>query len=221
MRAWAAWAVAGSGAGLGPVEDGGGRPALAHGQDGRPVFVEAPAAHELLGHEVLAVVGLVLVGVALSTPELREALVTSGVETEAAGTIRLDDRLMEVIPSIDLKAGRCVRLFQGDYQQETVYSDDPLAVAAFYQEQGAPRLHLVDLDGAAQGNPANLKIISDIVNRLNIPVQVGGGVRTLATAETLLSKEGWKATRLLGARRIFSHRPRSQATCRGVLGATR
>ena len=94
---------------------------------------------------------------------------------------------MEVIPSIDLKSGRCVRLYQGDYQQETVYSEDPISVASTWQEQGASRLHLVDLDGAVQGNPANLEIISAIVSRLTIPVQVGGGIRELATAEKLLS----------------------------------
>jgi phosphoribosylformimino-5-aminoimidazole carboxamide ribotide isomerase len=94
---------------------------------------------------------------------------------------------MEVIPSIDLKSGRCVRLYQGDYQQETVYSEDPLAVAIAWEEQGAPRLHLVDLDGAAEGAPANLAIISAIVSQLKIRVQLGGGIRNLATAETLLS----------------------------------
>jgi phosphoribosylformimino-5-aminoimidazole carboxamide ribotide isomerase len=94
---------------------------------------------------------------------------------------------MEVIPSIDLKAGRCVRLYQGDYQQETVYSDDPLSVALAWQEQGAPRLHLVDLDGAAQGRLANLKVISAIIEGLAIPVQVGGGVRGVGTAEALLN----------------------------------
>lgn len=94
---------------------------------------------------------------------------------------------MEVIPSIDLKSGRCVRLYQGDYQQETVYSEDPISVASTWQEQGASRLHLVDLDGAAQGNPANLEIISAIVSQLTIPVQVGGGIRELATAEKLFS----------------------------------
>ena len=94
---------------------------------------------------------------------------------------------MEVIPSIDLKSGRCVRLYQGDYQQETVYSEDPMSVASTWQQQGASRLHLVDLDGAAQGNPANLEIISAIVRQLTIPVQVGGGIRELATAEKLLS----------------------------------
>lgn len=94
---------------------------------------------------------------------------------------------MEIIPSIDLKTGRCVRLFQGDYQQETVYSEDPLAVAIAWEEQGAPRMHLVDLDGAADGNPANLEIITAIVEKLAIPVQVGGGIRDLATAEKLLA----------------------------------
>jgi phosphoribosylformimino-5-aminoimidazole carboxamide ribotide isomerase len=94
---------------------------------------------------------------------------------------------MEVIPSIDLKSGRCVRLYQGDYQQETVYSDDPLSVALAWQEQGAPRLHLVDLDGAVQGRPANLEAISAIIERLAIPVQIGGGIRGAGTAEALLS----------------------------------
>jgi phosphoribosylformimino-5-aminoimidazole carboxamide ribotide isomerase len=94
---------------------------------------------------------------------------------------------MVVIPSIDLKSGRCVRLYQGDYQQETVYSDDPLAVAIAWEEQGAPRLHLVDLDGAVDGSPAHLDLISAIVGRLSIPVQVGGGIREFSNAEALLS----------------------------------
>ncbi len=94
---------------------------------------------------------------------------------------------MEIIPAIDLRAGRCVRLYQGDYQRETVFSEDPVAVALEWQRQGAPRLHLVDLDGAAQGMPANLPVIQSILARLAIPVQVGGGVRDAATAEALLS----------------------------------
>jgi phosphoribosylformimino-5-aminoimidazole carboxamide ribotide isomerase len=93
---------------------------------------------------------------------------------------------MEVIPSIDLKSGRCVRLYQGDYRQETVYSDDPLAVAVAWEEQGAPRLHLVDLDGAVAGSPAHLELITAIVSQLTIPVQVGGGIREFSAAETLL-----------------------------------
>jgi phosphoribosylformimino-5-aminoimidazole carboxamide ribotide isomerase len=93
---------------------------------------------------------------------------------------------MEVIPAIDLKSGHCVRLYQGDYQKETVYSDDPLSVALAWQEQGAPRLHLVDLDGAALGRPTNLEAITAIIKRLDIPVQVGGGIRDMETAEILL-----------------------------------
>lgn len=80
-----------------------------------------------------------------------------------------------------------MRLYQGDFGRETVYSEDPLAVARQWQEQGACRLHLVDLDGAAQGDPVNLDIIAAIVAQSGIPVQVGGGVRTSATAEKLLS----------------------------------
>ena len=93
---------------------------------------------------------------------------------------------MEVIPAIDLKDGRCVRLFQGDFDQEIVFSEDPLATAISWQEQGGLRLHLVDLDGAVQGKPAHLEVIASIVRGLDIPVQVGGGIRDLAAAEALL-----------------------------------
>ena len=85
---------------------------------------------------------------------------------------------MEVIPAIDLRLGLCVRLFQGDYQQETVFSDEPVSVALAWQEQGAPRLHLVDLDGAAGGVPVNLEVITSIIHNLTIPVQIGGGIRS-------------------------------------------
>lgn len=93
---------------------------------------------------------------------------------------------MEIIPSIDLKSGRCVRLYQGDYNRETVYSDDPVAVAMGWQREGGVRLHLVDLDGAADGRQGNLEVIRAIVSGLDIPVQVGGGVRDLAAAQRLL-----------------------------------
>ena len=93
---------------------------------------------------------------------------------------------MEVIPSIDLKAGRCVRLYQGDYQRETVFSDDPVAVAQAWQDQGAVRLHMVDLDGALAGSPANFEAISSIVCRLTIPVQVGGGIRDADSARRVM-----------------------------------
>ncbi len=93
---------------------------------------------------------------------------------------------MEIIPSIDLRSGRCVRLFQGDFQRETVFSNDPVSMALQWQNQGAVRLHLVDLDGAAQGAPANKAAISEILDTLSIPVQIGGGIRSLATAEALI-----------------------------------
>ncbi len=93
---------------------------------------------------------------------------------------------MEVIPAIDLKDGRCVRLFQGDFTRETVFSDDPLAMAMSWQDQGGHRLHLVDLNGAVQGKPVHLEVISSIVKTLDIPVQVGGGIRDMASASAWL-----------------------------------
>ena len=93
---------------------------------------------------------------------------------------------MEVIPAIDLRGGRCVRLYQGDYAQETVFSDDPVAVAERWEGLGAPRLHLVDLDGAESGEPRNMDSIAGILEAVRIPVQLGGGIRTLEMAERLL-----------------------------------
>ena len=93
---------------------------------------------------------------------------------------------MEVIPAIDLRGGRCVRLYQGDYAQETVYSDDPVEVALRWQEMGAVRLHVVDLDGAAQGEPVNLEIIEGIAGSVEMQVQVGGGIRNLDAVEKAL-----------------------------------
>jgi phosphoribosylformimino-5-aminoimidazole carboxamide ribotide isomerase len=94
--------------------------------------------------------------------------------------------IIEIIPSIDLREGRCVRLYQGDYRQETVFSDDPLDVALKWQSMGAPRLHIVDLDGAATGNISNLQIIRNIAEAMLIPVQLGGGIRNIETIEALL-----------------------------------
>jgi phosphoribosylformimino-5-aminoimidazole carboxamide ribotide isomerase len=94
---------------------------------------------------------------------------------------------MEIIPAIDLRNGKCVRLYQGDYQQETVFSDDPVSVALRWQSEGARRLHIVDLDGAAQGKPVNLETIEDILAAIDIPIQVGGGIRTIETMEQLFS----------------------------------
>lgn len=93
---------------------------------------------------------------------------------------------MDVIPAIDLRGGKCVRLYMGDYAKETVYDDDPVEVARRWHQQGARRLHVVDLDGALLGEPANLDVIANIVRAVNIPVQVGGGIRRIITAERLL-----------------------------------
>lgn len=94
---------------------------------------------------------------------------------------------MLVIPAIDLKAGQCVRLYQGAMDHATVYSAEPVAVARRWQEEGAERLHIVDLDGAVSGKGMNTAIITQICHTLSIPVQVGGGIRTLAAAEYLLT----------------------------------
>ncbi len=93
---------------------------------------------------------------------------------------------IEVIPAIDLRYGKCVRLYQGDYNRETVFSDDPLQVALKWQSLGAPRLHLVDLDGAATGEIYHLDIIKEIASAVLIPTQLGGGVRHMETIEQLL-----------------------------------
>ena len=91
---------------------------------------------------------------------------------------------MEVIPAIDLRGGRCVRLFQGDYDRETVFSDDPVATAKLWAAQGAPRLHIVDLDGARDGEQANAEATRAIIAAVELPVQVAGGVREIATVES-------------------------------------
>ncbi len=93
---------------------------------------------------------------------------------------------MEIIPAIDLLEGACVRLHQGDYEAVTRFSDDPVAQALSWQQQGAKRLHLVDLDGARTGNPVNDSSIRAITEALTIPVQLGGGIRSHERAETLL-----------------------------------
>lgn len=92
-----------------------------------------------------------------------------------------------IYPAIDIRGGKCVRLVQGDYNQETVYNDNPLEVAKSWEEQGGTFIHLVDLDGAKAGQPVNDDIIGKIASSVQVPVQVGGGLRTLADVERLLS----------------------------------
>lgn len=94
---------------------------------------------------------------------------------------------MEIIPAVDIRGGKCVRLYQGDYRRETVFSEDPLAVALEWQSQGARRLHLIDLDGAAGGEPRNMAIVEAIVRQIGIPVELGGGIRDETTVAKLLA----------------------------------
>ena len=95
---------------------------------------------------------------------------------------------MLIIPAIDLKDGRCVRLKQGDMNTATVFSEDPVAMARHWAAQGARRLHIVDLNGAAAGRPKNEKIIRQIIGAVGeqVPIQLGGGIRDLDTIESYL-----------------------------------
>ena len=94
---------------------------------------------------------------------------------------------MEVIPAIDLRGGRCVRLVQGDYEQEIVFSDDPVAIARRWVEDGASRLHVVDLDGAREGRPVNDEAVRTIIQAVDVPIEVAGGVRDLDAVDGWLS----------------------------------
>ena len=109
---------------------------------------------------------------------------------------------MVILPAIDLKGGLCVRLRQGRAEDATVYSSDPVAQARTWREQGAEQLHVVDLDGAFQGEPKHADVIGRIVRALDIPVEVGGGLRTDAQVERLL-KAG-VARAIVGTRALES-----------------
>jgi phosphoribosylformimino-5-aminoimidazole carboxamide ribotide isomerase len=93
---------------------------------------------------------------------------------------------MLILPAIDIRNGKCVRLQQGDYNQETVYADGPYEMAKHWEQQGAEFLHIVDLDGAKAGEPINCATICDIVKNVDIPVEVGGGVRNQETIQRYL-----------------------------------
>ena len=95
---------------------------------------------------------------------------------------------MILIPAIDLKDGQCVRLKQGDMNQSTIYSEDPVAMARHWKQEGCRRLHVVDLNGAFSGHPENRELIENIVEEMQeIPVQVGGGIRTREHIEAYVS----------------------------------
>ncbi|REJ91311.1 MAG: 1-(5-phosphoribosyl)-5-[(5-phosphoribosylamino)methylideneamino]imidazole-4-carboxamide isomerase [Planctomycetota bacterium] len=97
---------------------------------------------------------------------------------------------MQIIPAIDIRGGQCVRLRQGDYNQETVFSNDPAEMAVRWMEAGAERLHLVDLDAAKAGRPVNIDAIRKIVKSVQIPCQLGGGVRDEAAIRLLVDDLG-------------------------------
>ncbi|MBC7342946.1 MAG: 1-(5-phosphoribosyl)-5-[(5-phosphoribosylamino)methylideneamino]imidazole-4-carboxamide isomerase [Clostridia bacterium] len=101
---------------------------------------------------------------------------------------------MLVIPAVDLRGGKCVRLYQGSPDQEMVFSEDPVEVAAVWRDKGAQFLHVVDLDGAFVGNPQNTDIVERIIAEVQIPVQVGGGIRSVEAAQRILD---------LGAARVI------------------
>jgi phosphoribosylformimino-5-aminoimidazole carboxamide ribotide isomerase len=93
---------------------------------------------------------------------------------------------LEIIPAIDIRGGHCVRLDQGDFARETVFGDDPVAMAVRWQDAGASRIHAVDLDGARDGRPVNGEVIRAILSTVSVPVQVGGGIRDIAAADSYL-----------------------------------
>lgn len=92
----------------------------------------------------------------------------------------------QVIPAVDIRGGQCVRLFQGQYDQETVFSEDPVAVALQWQTEGARRVHVVDLDGALAGTPQNLAIVRRMAQLLSVPIEFGGGLRDLRSIQQVL-----------------------------------
>ncbi len=93
---------------------------------------------------------------------------------------------MIIIPAIDIKNGQCVRLAQGDFNRVTVYADNPIDMAIAWEQKGAELIHVVDLDGSVAGQPRNAAIIIDIVKKVNVPVQVGGGIRNMETIDYYL-----------------------------------
>jgi phosphoribosylformimino-5-aminoimidazole carboxamide ribotide isomerase len=94
--------------------------------------------------------------------------------------------VFEVIPAIDILEGKCVRLRQGQYDAETVYSKNPVDIAKKWESEGARRIHVVDLDGARTGLPANIGVIKSIIKEVKIPIQVGGGIRNFTIISDLI-----------------------------------
>jgi phosphoribosylformimino-5-aminoimidazole carboxamide ribotide isomerase len=120
-----------------------------------------------------------------------------------------------ILPAIDLRGGRCVRLRQGDYGQETVFGDDPAALARRWVDRGATFLHLVDLDGAREGRPVNGASVRRIVEAAGVPCQLGGGLRSAADVEQAL---GWGVRRVVLGTRALQDPAWCAAVCRRFPG---
>jgi phosphoribosylformimino-5-aminoimidazole carboxamide ribotide isomerase len=119
---------------------------------------------------------------------------------------------MIVYPAIDLRGGRCVRLMEGDFARETVYGDDPVAVAQRWEAAGARWIHVVDLDGARAGRPVQAALVADICRAVKIPVQVGGGLRDAAAVATVLAAGAARAV-------VGTMAARAPALCRTICRA--
>ena len=115
---------------------------------------------------------------------------------------------MLVIPAIDIKKGKCVRLVQGDPERETIYSDDPVAMALEFQRLGARLIHVVDLDGAFEGQPVNIDLVMMIQKSLDIPIEIGGGIRDSHAVQTYLKA---------GVKRIILGTAALEGDARGLL----
>src|SRR6266566_3135576 len=118
---------------------------------------------------------------------------------------------MQIYPAIDLRGGQCVRLRQGDYEQETVFGADPAAMARRWVDQGATYLHLVDLDGARQGQPVNGASVRNILEAAGVPCQLGGGLRT---EEHIAEVLGWGVQRVILGTRALQAPDWCEAMCR-------
>src|SRR5207253_10437314 len=124
-------------------------------------------------------------------------------------------RMMQVLPAIDLRGGKCVRLRQGDYAQETVFGNDPAAMAQRWVDEGARYLHLVDLDGAREGRPVNGDSVRRIVAAAGVPCQLGGGLRS---EEHVAEALGWGVARVVVGTRALKDPAGFEALCRRFPG---
>jgi phosphoribosylformimino-5-aminoimidazole carboxamide ribotide isomerase len=120
-----------------------------------------------------------------------------------------------ILPAIDLRGGQCVRLRQGDYARETVFGDDPAVVALRWVDQGATFLHVVDLDGAREGQPVNGDSVRRLVKAAKVPCQLGGGLRSEEDIRTVL---GWGVERVVLGTRALLDPPWCEAMCRAFPG---